>query len=171
MIWGDYMEYRTRKRIRCVGYDYNSAGSYFISICTADRKRLLSRILLCGETAKVALTDYGRIAENQLLEMNARYKHLHVDHYVIMPDHVHIILTITDPTLCNASEDMKNSVISQFVGTFKRFTNKAYGHNIWQPRSNDHVIRNEKDYLTRWQYMDNNPLNWIITGKNGTIDI
>ena len=57
--------------------------------------------------------------------------------------------------------DNKNSAVSKFVSTFKRFCNKEYGENIWQPRYYDHVIRNQQDYNTIWEYIENNPRKWI----------
>ena len=53
-----------------------------------------------------------------------------------------------------------NATVGKFVGTFKRFCNRQYGHNIWQSRSYDHVIRNEQDYLRIWQYIESNPARW-----------
>ena len=47
----------------------------------------------------------------------------------------------------------------------KKFTNKAYGENIWQRSFHDHIIRDEKDYDTRWQYIDENPKKWLM-GKD-----
>ena len=53
-----------------------------------------------------------------------------------------------------------NSLIAQFVSTFKRFCNKEYGKNIWQSRSNDHIIRGEKDYQKICEYIDTNVIRW-----------
>ena len=53
-----------------------------------------------------------------------------------------------------------NNTVSNFVGTFKRFCNKEYGKNIWQSRSNDHIIRNQCDYKKIWEYIDQNPVRW-----------
>jgi len=97
--------------------------------------------------------------------MNEIYSHLRVDKYVIMPDHVHLLLTILEPELRNASQEAKNSVIAKYVGTFKRFCNRKCGKNLWQPRSYDHIIRDQADYDIRWEYIENNPMSWILTGK------
>ena len=56
--------------------------------------------------------------------------------------------------------DNKNSTIAKFVSTFKRFCNKEYGENIWQPRYYDHIIRGEQDYIGISEYIENNPLKW-----------
>ena len=53
-----------------------------------------------------------------------------------------------------------NSLIAQFISTFKRFSNKEYEKNIWQPRSYDHIIRGEKDYQKIWEYIDTNVVRW-----------
>jgi len=97
--------------------------------------------------------------------MDGFYDHLSVDKYVIMPDHIHFLITVKNgqsgtpvPTGVNNT----NSVIAKFVSTFKRFCNKEYGNNIWQPRYYDHVIRNQQDYNEIWEYIENNPQKWII---------
>ena len=56
---------------------------------------------------------------------------------------------------------VQNSVPSRFVSTFKRFCNKDYGTNIWQYRSNDHIIRNHQDYEEHMQYIYENPVRWL----------
>ena len=54
----------------------------------------------------------------------------------------------------------RNSVPSRFVSTFKRFCNKEYGVNIWQYRSNDHIIRNRQNYDEHLRYIYENPMRW-----------
>ena len=52
--------------------------------------------------------------------------------------------------------------VSQFVGTFKRFCNREYAENIWQRSYYDHVIRNQQDYNECWDYVDKNPMKWLL---------
>ena len=66
---------------------------------------------------------------------------------------------------CVSASDSKNSVIAKFVSTFKRFCNKEFGENIWQTRYYDHIIRNQTDYNETYEYIENNPLNWILKQK------
>ena len=56
-----------------------------------------------------------------------------------------------------------NAAVSQFVGTFKRFTNREIGKNIWQRSFYDHVIRNQQDYEETWKYIEENPRKWFYT--------
>lgn len=95
------MERKARKVTRLPDYDYNSAGAYFVTICTKNRRCILSKIVGAGvlDSPKVVLTKYGNVAEKQIQVMNALYENLSVDKYVIMPNHIHLlvrILCVTD---------------------------------------------------------------------------
>ena len=171
---------RNRKTIRLRNYNYSSAGVYFITICTKGREQILSSVKECddGFRNEVILTDYGKIAEKYIAQLSEFYKDISVDKYVIMPNHIHLLLRITDTddninsekvgginngpsgTPVPTEYDIQNSTVSKFISTFKRFCNKEYGYNIWQYRSNDHIIRNEKDYQRIWRYINDNPSLW-----------
>ena len=167
------MELPQRKSNRISGYDYNQNGAYFITICTECRKPILSKISVgtpvpgCPIEPCLTLLPYGRIADNVIQQMNTFYEHLSVDKYVIMPDHIHFMITISDPhghpgRGVPTKSRVRTSLVAQFVGTFKRFCNREYGENIWQGRYYDHVIRNQRDYDEIWQYIENNPRKWLI---------
>ena len=87
-----------RKHPRLDHYDYSSAGAYFVTICTQNRRcvlsRIVGRVLAPAETDGIEYTVFGRIAEEQLLLLEARYPCLSVDRYVIMPNHIHIVLIL-----------------------------------------------------------------------------
>ena len=161
------MELPKRKNMRLKNYDYNSPGAYFITICTENRKNILSKIVGTGvlDGPQNVLTDYGKIADKCIDQLNNYYDYLNVDKYVIMPNHIHILLQIKYEKIGPSgtpvpTNEKQNSAVSQFVSTFKRFSNKEYGKNIWQRRSYDHVVRNDKDYKEIWEYIENNPINW-----------
>jgi len=155
-----------RKSIRLKGYNYNSPGAYFITICVKDRKELLSKIdvgkgvLDCPQNN---LTLYGKIAEKHLFKMSNFYENIKIDKFVVMPNHIHMLVRITNTKNSigpSGTTVPTNSLISRFIGTFKRFCNKEYGENIWQNRSHDHVIRNEKNNKKIWKYIDTNEIRW-----------
>ena len=83
---------RRQNRITC--YDYSQNGAYFISICTKDRKPLLSDIV--GDEARIVLKPYGEIAEQWTRMISEKFPQVTVDKYVIMPDHIHMVFRI-DP--------------------------------------------------------------------------
>ena len=151
-----------RKPTRLKGYDYSSPGAYFVTICTKDKKPLLSKIVGDGvlDVPQNILTPYGQIAEQFIHQLNAFYNNVFVDNYVIMPNHIHLLLSIADETGMSGTPSPTNSVLAKFISTFKRFCNKEYGKNIWQRSFHDHIIRGKEDYLKIWEYIDTNPLNW-----------
>ena len=153
----------TRKPTRLKNYDYSQNGAYFITICTHNRKCLLSDIVGDGnfDVPQMILSDYGIILEKHINLINEKYSHINIDKYVIMPNHFHMILTITDRKN-GASETAApyNNEISKFISLLKRYCNKEYGENIWQRSFHDHIIRGEKDYQKIWEYIDTNPLKW-----------
>lgn len=153
-----------KQAIRLKNYDYNSPGTYFITICTKNREEILSHI--CVGTGVLdrpqnRLTKYGQIADKQLIFMSDFYDNVAVDKYVIMPNHIHLLLTIkASPNGRSGTPVPTNSLVAKFISTFKRFCNKVYGYNIWQDRYYDHIIRNQEDYNAKWEYIEYNPLKW-----------
>ena len=158
---------KTRKTTRLSGYDYSSPGAYFLTVCTQDRKCLLSRIVGTGvlDGPLVELTPYGEVAEKYLRQLDAFYENLCVDSYVIMPNHIHLLLVIQESAKGPSGTPVptgrvQNSTVSRFLSTFKRFCNKEYGENIWQYRSYDHIVRDRADYETHLEYIRHNPARW-----------
>ena len=166
-----------RKANRIPNYDYSQSGAYFVTVCTKDRKRILSRLTVgtpvpdcpLDTCPQIRLLKHGEIAEKYINQLNEFYDHISVDKYAIMPDHIHILMTIrsgqsrTPVPTCENKIDNRNSTVAKFVSTFKRFCNKEYGENIWQGRYYDHVVRNQQDYNEIWEYIENNPRKWILT--------
>ena len=167
------MELQTRKPNRLENYDYSQNGAYFITICVKDRKPILSKVRVgtgVPDCPKILLLPYGEIADKYINQLNNFYNNISVIKYVIMPDHIHLLLSISSgqsrtpvPTRDNIVIDNKNSIVAKFVSTFKRFCNKEYGNNIWQARYYDHIIRNQDDYNEKWDYIENNPKKWGFT--------
>lgn len=153
---------KQRKPTRLKGYDYSATGAYFITICTKGKKQILSRIVGDGvlDVPKNILTSYGKIADNYINQMDVFYNNVSVDKYIIMPNHIHLLLIVAENNGTSRTPSHTNSVVSKFVGTFKRFCNKDYGENIWQRSFNDHIIRGENDYLKIWEYINSNTLKW-----------
>ena len=154
------MEAANRKPNRIAGYDYNQNGAYFVTLCTQDRKKILSEIV--GDGSPVP-KPYGIVAENFIKNISVKYPSVTVDKYVIMPDHIHILLRINygtgdpSPTLGNIIGWYKYQVTKQI----NLHTNEP-GMRLFQRSYYDHVIRNQQDYNEIWEYIDNNPLKWIL---------
>ena len=151
------MELPQRKRNRLPGYDYGQNGAYFITVCTKERKRILSDIV--GDDAHIVPKPIGRIAEKYIRHVPE------IEKYVIMPDHIHMIIRLDDGAM-RASPPTKNRVAG-IVRSIKALTTKEVGEAVFQRSYYDHVIRNQQDYDEVWEYIENNPRKWINRGANG----
>ena len=117
-----------RKSTHLKYFDYSSKGAYFVTICTKDRRRLFSEIVLSssrifnyttdqsvGEglappvpfpafipddaVAEIRLKSCGQIVKEQLLLLEKRYPSIAIWDYVIMPDHIHAIIFLNNDTI------------------------------------------------------------------------
>ena len=81
-------ELKKRKKPRYQSFDYNSVGVYFITICTQNRRSILSRVVGTGvlDCPQIELTQYGEIADKYIKQLNDFYEYLSVEKYVIMPN-------------------------------------------------------------------------------------
>ena len=162
-----HMEFPQRRPNRIDHYDYSQNGAYFITVCVQNRKQILSKIVEtlnpgCPQSPQTELLWHGEIVEKRIRQMDAFYDDLSVDKYVIMPDHVHFLISIHNGHPRTGVPTERTSTIARFVGTFKRFCNKEFGENIWQSRYYDHVIRNQRDYNEVWEYIESNPAKWLL---------
>ena len=150
----DNME--TRKQNRLIEYDYSQDGYYFITICTAERRKLLCDISVGANCVrpKTVLTEIGKIVDENILRLNGVYETVRVDKYVVMPNHIHVILVIQNGRTQFAP------TISRIMKQLKGKITKQVGFCIWQKSFYDHVIRDEKDYLRIREYIENNPAKW-----------
>lgn len=150
-----------RKPTRLRGYDYSNYGGYFITICAQGRKQRFSRV---GEGLPLPqLTTEGKIVEKWICDIHVTYPNVFVDQYVIMPNHIHLLLTIRDL----GGRGDPSPTIGAIIGRLKYFAtveinahNKADGQKIFQRSYHDHIIRNGKDYEKIFDYIQNNPARW-----------
>ena len=157
------MELPKRKSTRLKGYDYGASGAYFITICTHNKECTLGNIV----NGEMLLNDLGKIVNQQILDIELHYTNVKIDKYIIMPNHIHLIITITQTERINPFPTIKHD-ISNVVGKFKsgvsRIVGNAFMHSvkrpIWQTSFHDHIIRGKKDYQKIWEYIDSNVVRW-----------
>ena len=138
-----------RKATRLKGFDYGTPGAYFITVCTCERKCTLSVI---DETGGVLLTAAGRIVDEEIRNIGNRWPSVSVDKYVIMPNHIHLILTLR--------ESRADASVTAMIGAMKSVATNRSGIKLFQRSFHDHVIRTEADYRMIWEYIEMNPLKW-----------
>ena len=157
-----------RKPIRLAGYDYSSVGSYHVTICTKDKKHLFWNNV--GATfsrpkPEYVLSAYGRIVDEEIRKISTIYKSVEIDKYVVMPNHVHMIVSIISDEL---GRPQVAPTVSRIVQQFKGSVSKQIGFSVWQKGYIDHIIRCQADYGETWQYIDENPLKWFLNKDERT---
>ena len=160
------MEQPSRKQNRLPDYDYSQNGAYFVTVCTRERKRILSDIV--GDDARIVPKPYGRVVEKYI--RNAP----EIEKYVMMPDHIHMIIRldngsmwVSTPTKISVGADAhirpNYKRVASIVRSIKTLTTKEIGIPIFQRSYYDHVIRNQQDYNEVWEYIESNPRKWAVT--------
>ena len=154
-----HMELPKRKQNRLTEYDYSNPNAYFITICTKNRKNLFWEGVgaIIDRPESVPLTKIGMVVRRSIDNIPSHYPAITVDHAVIMPNHVHLLLQI------HTNHDGRSMIaptISTVVRLMKGTVSKQAGFSVWQKGFYDHVIRGERDYLDVWNYIDGNPGKW-----------
>jgi REP element-mobilizing transposase RayT len=85
-------EVHHRRSVRLRDYNYADAGAYFVTICTYERECLFGEVL--GEL--VLLNDAGRLVQESWINIPAHFPHVELDAFVVMPNHLHGIIVLTD---------------------------------------------------------------------------
>ena len=153
------MELPKRKQNRLAKYDYSTPNAYFITICTQDRENLFWTDVgaIIDRPDDVPLTNLGLVVRQSIEDIPRHYPTVSVDHSVIMPNHIHLLLQI------NTDADGRSMIaptISTVVRLMKGMVTKQAGFPVWQKGFYDHVIRNDNDYSDIWNYIEGNPGKW-----------
>ena len=158
-----------RKPNRLATFDYSTVGAYFITICAKNRKPIFGQVVGGGvlDAPHLAPSPYGKIVAAQLETMSHFYPSVQIEKSVVMPNHIHFIVSLTQgPSGASGTPPPTSArsvqAIPSFVSTLKRLTNKAAHTDLWQRGYYDHVIRGQQDYDDIWQYIDNNPAKWTL---------
>lgn len=153
------MDLPKRKSNRLQGYDYSTPGAYFITVCVKDKKCILWQTVgaSIARPHKPDLSPIGKIVDRAIQDIPVHYPAYSVDHYTVMPNHIHILLQIhTD----EHGQVMLAPTVSTVIQQLKGIVTKQVGRSIWQKLFHDHIIRGEQDYQKIWQYIDGNPSKW-----------
>ncbi len=137
-----------RKKIRLNNYDYSQENIYFITICVKDRVELLGKI---DKANNIILTKEGNIVKKAIHKLEEIYKNIIIDEYIVMPNHLHILLIIK----------YKNGTsISRIIKHLKTNMSREITYSIWQKSFYEHIVRNRREYIKIKEYIKNNVINW-----------
>ncbi len=150
-----------RKPTRLPNYNYSQNGYYFITICSKNKTKIFGNIVGDGalDIPKTQLSKIGQAVNKYILSSN-NIPGITVDKYIIMPNHIHLILIVKNTHGTSKEPSPTNHIIPHAISTLKRFVNKEIHQNVFQRSFHDHIIRSEKDYVKIWEYIANNPAKW-----------
>ena len=153
------MELPKRKPNRLKDFDYSQPNAYFITICTKNKEMLFWENVgaSIARPEDVRLSKYGKIVVEAIEKLSTIYPVITVDNYVVMPNHIHLLMQIHSDSSGRA---MLAPTISIVIQQMKGYATKKIGRSIWQKLFHDHVIRDEKGYLKIWNYIEGNPSKW-----------
>lgn len=174
-------------------FDYATTGAYFVTVCTENRREILSSITQLPHTGDGEMWNYtvgegsplpkysgsplqqnerstflqlsksGEIIEKWINEIPNKYPRISVDAYVIMPNHIHVLLNFAS----NGGRGNPSPTLDSVMGWFKYQSTKdinkmcgAEGRKIFQRSFYDHVIRDRRDYDEHIKYIYENPMRW-----------
>jgi REP-associated tyrosine transposase len=159
---------RTRRNsVRSPCDDYRTPGAYFITICVFDRRPVLSQVV-CG---RVRASPLGRLVLREWDDLPRRLGWLAIDALVVMPDHLHAILWITDAAARQqpraASGPPARSVGAALGQLKSRVTKAAVRQGLWPPAErlwqrgyHDRIVRSESGLRAARGYIAANPIRW-----------
>jgi len=184
---GKYERYATHKHSRrWAAWDYTQPAAYFVTICTHERGCLFGRI----SDEIMHINPFGRVATEEWHRSEALRAEVHLDAFVVMPNHVHGIVVIappgedapTNPRGCTVSAvathraaslpgTKRTNVDPKSLGAFVRAYKSAVtrginqrrqtvGARVWQRNYHDHIIRTARSWHRIRRYIETNPARW-----------
>lgn len=157
---------RRRNRLRLRGYDYSSAGAYFVTIVTEGRLCMFGEVV-AGE---MRLNEAGEAVRQGWESLEERYRHVALDAFVVMPNHLHGVVVIDDS---GAESSTLRKPLGRLVGSFKTIMTQRVndvlgtrGKRLWQRNFYEHVVRGQEDLDRIRDYIVGNPAAWDRDEEN-----
>jgi len=175
--------------MRLRGYHYTKPGAYFLTICSYEKECIFGGIV----NGEMRLSEAGVIVLSAWKDLTNHYFHVQLDNFVIMPNHIHGIVILTDTTRYQISENAavshnipvgagsepaptrvtRRHTLSEIVRSFKTFSARRINFlrqtpaiPVWQRNFYDRVVRNKHELHRIRNYIEMNPTNWPQDEEN-----
>ncbi len=163
------------KSVRIQGYDYSQPGTYFITICTSQKK------MIFGEVTQgiIHLSKLGEIARQELEQLSLKFSKTHLDVFVVMPNHIHVLITISssDADIQTANAEAFRRPVAGSIPTVVRAYKAAVTRQaamrrdnsiseVWQRNYYEHIVRSEREKEQIYAYIISNPDRWDADEEN-----
>ena len=159
---------RTSNRLR--GWNYANTAAYFVTLVVRERTCLFGEVV----NGEMILNPFGSVVDESWRWLREQYDHIELDAYVVMPNHLHGIIVITDNQ--SGQSVSQGKPLGRLIGAFKTVSTKQInelrstpGESIWQRGFYDRVIRNEAELESVREYISGNPAKWDEDPENVTI--
>lgn len=156
-----------RRPHRLIGWDYGAAATYFCTFCTRNRQPVLGQIM----QGALHLSAIGELVGGAVEELQVERPDVLVDAYVIMPNHVHLLVSLVgDAPASHSSNSLgpPSGSAGWYIGRLKarvaaraRRAGLIGGQSLWQRGFYDHVVRSDREYAAITAYIESNPANWL----------
>ena len=166
---------RRRRSIRLRGYDYSQAGVYFVTLVVQDRACLFGQVV----DGDMRLSNTECLVTDAWQWLETQYPYVVLDEFVVMPNHLHGLIMITDDTCRGGSRTaptspaVRRKPLGRLIGAFKTVSTKRVnlahglsGSPLWQRNYFEHVVRTEDSLTKIRQYIHDNPARWELDGEN-----
>jgi putative transposase len=156
-----------RKRLRLREYDYSGGGMYFVTACTHNRISLFGRVV----EGAMRLNRLGIIVEEAWCKLRNHYPSVHLDSFVVMPNHIHGIIVLMEK-IGSQESSAKRYSLSEVIRAFKTFSARKINQlrnkkePVWQRNYYEHVVRNEESWGQIREYIETNPQRWHLDREN-----
>ena len=154
-----------RRATRSRQHDYDRPGRYFVTICAYDRDPIFGEIV----EGVMTLSHAGQVVETCWYRLPHRFRAVELDEFVVMPNHVHGIITLTE------NGPGPSPALHDVVGAFKTDAARrinalrgAPGVPVWQRSFHDQVVRDAQHVANVRAYILTNPANWPFDEDNPT---
>jgi putative transposase len=158
------------RSMRLRGFDYSRPGGYFVTICTYCKRCLLGSV----HQGAIRLTAAGHLVQEVWHELPNRFPTVHLDAFVVMPNHIHgILVLVQERAASRASQAIPRVTLGGVIDAFKSIStvhvNRCHGRAgqaLWQRNYYDHIIRSSEDWSKIRRYILENPLRWEFDREN-----
>lgn len=159
-----------RRSIRLLGYDYTRSGSYFVTVCAHERQCLLGEIA----DGEMAPNELGQLVRTTWEALPGRFPSVQLDANVLMPNHIHGIITLVGARFIAPSSESGETPMSglgEVVRAFKAITcreirRRGISHFGWQRNYHEHIVRSREELERIRRYIANNPRRWEEDREN-----
>ena len=162
-----------RKRIRLRYFDYRRTGIYFVTVCTHRRQPTLGKI----SDGKIQLSNLGELVEHRWSSIPNHAPNVDLDHFVVMPNHVHGLIGVDAPGVHSESKrrpgELRGGSVGAIVGGFKasvtrigRIEGTVGADSVWQRGFWEHIVRGPEALERIRRYIAENPSRWHCDAEN-----